>query len=237
MVVGLILILSRAGLISQPDGMSLGKFVTGSHLMGMDPEDVQRKWGFHLVHQSWKNHRPEGSSARFFATWGALHPNALHVLWTDAEDVQLISRFYPELQPLYEQLPLYNQRFDLVRLLYLHRYGGLYCDLDYEAKQDFFSSIRHETNADLFVVQSPVLLNEVMQNSLMFSKIQRHEFFLDVISSIGLISDCVHRPNPPPSPCGSVWLFRNPFTATLANIVSSVMISGPAVLDKTVCYC
>lgn len=176
----------------------LGPFITGAELLQMTPAEVRSKWGYKIVHQSWKNHAPTGAMAEYFRGWHRHNPDALHVLWTDSEDVELVTRHYPEYVSLYNALPVYNQRFDLSRLLYLHRYGGLYVDLDYEARAPFFTGLPAFAEHDAFIVQSPILLNEVMQNSLMFARVQDYNYFREVVRSIQV--------RHPRSSCGMEWI-------------------------------
>jgi hypothetical protein len=83
-------------------------------------------------------------------------------LWSDADNKELMKRFYPEFEKIYWSDILTNvQRADLARVLYLHQYSGLYADIDYEAKSNVFESLPKT------------------------SKITSHVFK-------GLIYDCVH---------------------------------------------
>jgi len=54
-------------------------------------------------------------------------------LWTDADNQRLVDDFYPELAAQYASCPHGIQRADIARCLILHRYGGVYADLDVEA--------------------------------------------------------------------------------------------------------
>lgn len=104
---------------------------------------------------------PAGILTNNFLSWNKFHPQALHVLWTDEDNDQLIKMHYPEFVELYTSALLTKvQRADIARVVYLHRYGGVYVDLDYEARADLFANLP-ETTAGIFVVRSPTLLNEV----------------------------------------------------------------------------
>ena len=52
--------------------------------------------------------------------------------WTDADNLALVDTHYPELSALYRRYPYAIQRVDMIRYLILHRYGGVYVDLDME---------------------------------------------------------------------------------------------------------
>jgi len=51
-------------------------------------------------------------------------------LWTDKTIEQLIATDYPWLYPLYQSYPYNIQRADVSRLAVIHKYGGIYADLD-----------------------------------------------------------------------------------------------------------
>lgn len=68
-----------------------------------------------------------------------LNPDWEFKLWTDEENLQLVEMHYPELLDLYKG---YNQKIkqiDMVRILYLHKFGGVYMDLDIACLRPFGS--------------------------------------------------------------------------------------------------
>lgn len=69
------------------------------------------------------------------------HPDHTHVLWNAADNDRLVREHYSDLFHAYQRLPLLTNKLDMVRLLYLHRYGGLYVDMDYECRGEVASSI------------------------------------------------------------------------------------------------
>ena len=153
--------------------------VSGSDILDQRPEDLAERHGMHIIHQSWKTTHIPKAHASHFKSWPKHHPNALHVLWTDVDNDALIKKFYPHYADVYSRMKLPIQKCDFVRLLYLHRYGGCYADLDYEAHANLFTNLPDEEN-EIYLVESPVLLNEVHQNSLMISRTQKHPFWVNV---------------------------------------------------------
>ena len=57
-------------------------------------------------------------------------------LWDEVEVFDLIREYYPEYEKLYEDFRYEIQKCDFVRYLILHRYGGIYLDLDMYAIRD-----------------------------------------------------------------------------------------------------
>jgi hypothetical protein len=193
-----------------------------------------------LIHQTYADADPRLLAPN---TWTRTHPRALHVRWTDADNRALVRDAYPELLGLYDDgLRLTVQRTDLARLLYLHRYGGLYADADYEALRPRLAARllvcahKHRGGAPppVRIVRSPVLLNEALQNSLMFAAHPGHPFFLDVARNMGEVfafvsGGCTFSPS-----CALLGLFHHPLTAELAHVLLTQYMSGSALLDKTV---
>jgi mannosyltransferase OCH1-like enzyme len=88
------------------------------------------------VMQTWKNKNiPDhwASSPRSVAQY---LPSYKHVLMTDEDNRTLICDFYPQFLAAYDGFPYPIQRADFVRYAWLHRYGGLYMDLDIELTGD-----------------------------------------------------------------------------------------------------
>lgn len=90
-----------------------------------------------LLHQTWKTKTLPATCLPYVKAWQALHPAWEHVLWSDAENRSLIERYYPWFLRTYNSYPYDIQRADAIRYFILHRYGGLYADLDYEPFEAF----------------------------------------------------------------------------------------------------
>lgn len=228
----------RAGLRQQEVPQSEARWVSGAEVLKMTPEEVTRKYGAKLVHQSWKTHRvPLGQMTTNFVSWSRMHPDALHIMWNDEENREMVHRHYPEFEAFYWSPLLTNvQRADLARVLYLHLYGGLYADLDYEARADVFAALP-QTKAKMFVVRSPTLMHEVMQNSLMISLEPRLAFWYETVKAAEEIVRYVAHPGEcyrnKWSGCSDLELFHHPLTRKVVNLIFSAFMTGPAVLDRT----
>ena len=219
-------------------------YITGKKLMSMNVSDIISKYKYKIIHQTWKNTNIINDRKRDFESWYKHHPAALHVLWTDQDNLIFINKYYPEFLEIYNLLFLTIQKVDLIRLLYLHRYGGLYADLDYQAFKNIFEYMETSKdwkNANIFIVRSEVLFNEVFQNSLMFSKNVNNLFRYECVKSIeeivlfinkkkGCCSDFRKASLPG---CEQLRYFKNPITKKSTNIIFTLYITGPAVIDKT----
>jgi len=66
-----------------------------------------------------------------------LHPGWSYKLWTDDDNAALLGEHYPDLVPIYRDFPSGAMKADLMRYVYMYRFGGLYLDLDYEFLKPF----------------------------------------------------------------------------------------------------
>jgi len=61
-------------------------------------------------------------------------PEYFHVLWTDYEIMDFIKEFYPNHFQYYLRLNMNIKRADIARYLIMHKFDGVYFDLDVELK-------------------------------------------------------------------------------------------------------
>jgi Glycosyltransferase sugar-binding region containing DXD motif len=85
-----------------------------------------------IIHQTWKSNDVPQPLARFQARWRALHPDFEYRLWTDEQNDAFVRAEFPGLHRLYRSFSREIYRTDMVRCLYLLRFGGVYVDLDVE---------------------------------------------------------------------------------------------------------
>jgi len=83
----------------------------------------------HILHQTWRLRAvPRGFHA-YIRSWQQLQPTWRYVLHTDADNNALVEDEYRWLRQKYYRFSSI-QRADLVRYIYMHRWGGVYADLD-----------------------------------------------------------------------------------------------------------
>ena len=76
----------------------------------------------------------------------ALNPCWEFKLWTDDDNLNLVNSSFPELLPLYEGYDVNIKRIDAVRYMMLHKYGGVYMDMDLACLRSFNESTFREPN-------------------------------------------------------------------------------------------
>lgn len=84
----------------------------------------------HIVHQSYSTTSLPASFTTFRNSCIHLSPSWEFKLWTNTDNRELVATEYPHLLDLYDSYNVKIKRIDMVRYLYLHKYGGVYIDLD-----------------------------------------------------------------------------------------------------------
>lgn len=181
-----------------------------------------------IIHQTWKSEKLPSRWRQYFDGWSVNHPDFLHVLWTDEDNLNLVKECYPEYLDCYNWLPLMIQKTDFVRLMYLEQYGGIYADLDYEC---FDNLVPHLPQlVGVMLVESPLTFTEISQNSLMVSE-QSHPYVRQVLELIAEICGELRDHRSTKYPFSKV--FDNPFFGKLLHTLSTLFMTGPSTLDKT----
>lgn len=84
-----------------------------------------------IIHQTWRDYDlpvPESLPE----SWRKMNPDWQYRFWTDEDLENLVVQDYPELLDYYLSVPKPVQRADIARYLIIHKYGGIYADIDTE---------------------------------------------------------------------------------------------------------
>lgn len=111
--------------------------------------------------ETWYKHFPE--------------PEYEHVMWDDEKIDCFIEEKFEKFYLLYHTLPFNIQRLDLFRYFLLYEYGGIYVDMDYVCRENFYDDL----NSKIVLVES-TSDREIYQNSLMASE-PKNEFWMHLI--------------------------------------------------------
>ena len=98
------------------------------------------------------------------------------ILWGDREAEQLVKIHYPQYYDLYMSFPFHINRIDFARFCILHKFGGVYADMDMFCYKNFFNELTEEC-----YLAGSLMQGETVQNSLMAS-IPNHEFFVECMN-------------------------------------------------------
>ena len=105
-------------------------------------------------------------------SWLSNFKSVNYVLWSDEEAEILVKTHYPYYYNLYLSFPFHINRIDFVRFCILHKYGGVYADMDMYCYKDFFN----ELDDDYCCLVGSNMQQETVQNSLMAAR-PNNEFF------------------------------------------------------------
>lgn len=86
-----------------------------------------------IIHQTWRTHDIPPHLRVFQDSWRVHHPDWEYRLWVDEEISELIRDFYPQFWDFFNRLEPKIMKIDFARVAFMHRFGGLYVDLDFEA--------------------------------------------------------------------------------------------------------
>ncbi len=119
-----------------------------------------------IIHQQWKTAVVPTEFRAWSDAFSWLFPSHERVLWTDESMRALIETKYSWFLQTYDEYPKGIQRADAFRCFVLYEFGGLYADLDYDPRADFWDYLPRDVPS---FVESPYTYSEGVQNSLMSS--------------------------------------------------------------------
>jgi hypothetical protein len=117
------------------------------------PSD-RSKWDpiWHPCYNSWLEHFPEGEYK--------------HIYWSNEETIDVVHTYYPEFKQTFDSFPMDVLRWDFSRYCIMHKYGGIYADLDIYCYKNFYEKV---DGFDIILVES-IDHSSNVENSLMASK-------------------------------------------------------------------
>lgn len=93
--------------------------------------------------------------------------------WNDHDLDNLVKNDYSEYYDMYSELPSHIMKIDFARFCILHKFGGIYADLDIFCYKNFYNELKDGPH----LIENP-LGNDTFENSLMCSRINER-FFLE----------------------------------------------------------
>ncbi len=130
-----------------------------------------------LIHQTWKNDTIPDKWLPSKEHWVKFHPNWIYTLWTDEMNRELIKRHYHWFLDKYDSYPYGIQRADAARPFILHRYGGIYSDLDIQPNRSLSRLLMGKTGVLL-------LNNNGRYTNMIMASNRGSPFWLEVINEM-----------------------------------------------------
>ena len=139
-----------------------------------------------ILHKIWFGTIPNKNAAiktlkefkNYSDTWIIKNPYWSHIVWNIQRCKDLIYHCYKQHLALYNGYKWDIQRCDSIRYFILHRYGGLYSDMDYICFKSWSEVIQEYPN-EIYLVETPNKVTNAIHisNSLMFSRVKEHVFW------------------------------------------------------------
>lgn len=98
-----------------------------------DPAVKRRPRIPHIIHQVWDTTQVPDRYVKWMKTWKKLHSTWEYWFWTLDDVRRLVAKHYPDHLVLYDSYHQPIFRADAMRYFVIHRFGGIYVDLDMEA--------------------------------------------------------------------------------------------------------
>ncbi|MCP4787439.1 MAG: cell surface protein [Fuerstiella sp.] len=163
-----------------------------------------------ILHQTWKDKNVPKQFEECVASWKTHHPDWEYRLWTDRDNRELIAARYPGLLETYDRYPAPIQRADAVRYCILHRFGGMYVDLDFISCRPI-EPLLEGRHCVLGVEPTEhcrhFKLPQMLCNALM-AAVPSHPFFTRVIEELPNAADRVEFDQPVLSSTGPIMISR-----------------------------
>jgi mannosyltransferase OCH1-like enzyme len=109
-------------------------------------------------------------------SWVNNYPDFEIRIWNDKEINDLVKEHYPKYWEMYNEFPVHIMKIDFVRFCFLHKFGGIYADMDMFCYKNFYE----ELNKDIYVLENP-MGNDSIENSMMVSK-SGHPFWIECMN-------------------------------------------------------
>ena len=125
------------------------------------------------IHQTWKDHNIPEKWKKSSEACKRLNPDYKYTLWTDQDLDNFIAKEYSWFIETFRSYPYPIQRVDAARYFILHKFGGMYIDLDITCLEPFDSIIKNVSTQTDSILGATAPLG--VTNSMLMSKAQ-HPF-------------------------------------------------------------
>ncbi|TPX35106.1 hypothetical protein SmJEL517_g02456 [Synchytrium microbalum] len=128
-----------------------------------------------ILHRSWKTANIPPAMQQWTKSCSDLHPDWQVNAHRDEMNRELVRVYYPWFLPVYDSFELNVMRADAARVFYMHKFGGVYMDLDFECLRPL-DSLLNEATALLGYLSDDWQYEHNIPNAWMASK-PNHKFW------------------------------------------------------------
>jgi len=138
-----------------------------------------------IIHQTWKNYDLPKDFKTWSNTWKLYNPDYNHKLWSDEDNLFFIDKEFNYFLDKYNSYNHHIKKVDAARYFYMYKYGGIYCDLDFECLKNFDHLLEEykEYEVILGYMGEDRNFDHCIPNALMISK-EGSDFWLHVIKNM-----------------------------------------------------
>jgi mannosyltransferase OCH1-like enzyme len=137
-----------------------------------------------IIHQIWLGGPLPEKYHAWQATWKQYHPDWEYHLWTDddIEKLHALGNFFVgKTYEYYQEATNYGERSDILKILLIYYYGGLYADTDFECLRS--CEILHHYY-DMYIGIQPMDVAYVQLGYALFGAYPRHPFIKKVVETL-----------------------------------------------------
>lgn len=186
--------------------------------------------GFDCVHVIWltgprQSTRLPAKFEHYVKSAENVYPKRKVVEWLNSDADEMVRR-WGKRDFFYNVLKTPVERSDLLRMMILHDFGGIYADVDVEFLQPL-----PVLDKPVNLIKSP-LFSENFQSCLMVANTRNHPLWKDVVERIEQNFRFLETHKQ-----GAVVrrLLSNPVTARFARMAITVFLTGPPNIDRCIC--
>tara|TARA_R110001599_G_scaffold133843_1_gene311477 strand:- start:344 stop:2539 length:2196 start_codon:yes stop_codon:yes gene_type:complete len=166
-----------------------------------------------IIHQSWKDRNIPNHIYKkdWVESWKNKNPDWQYVLWTDENNRDLVKNHYPEYLEIYDSYENPIDRADVARFFYMHRYGGVYVDLDFKCLKpldDLFAGETMVLGKQKMKERDHIINKNAIPNAFKYSS-PGEGFWIDCVDLLPEYKYFKNGdPTPPEIATGPIFLFE-----------------------------
>lgn len=136
-----------------------------------------------IVHQSWKTTSLPPIFRILRHRCQTVNKDYQFKLWTDKTNRKLIEDHYPWFLKTYDNYDVNIKRVDAARYFYLHRFGGIYLDMDMGCLKNFQTNVKGDLPTFATQFENPGKREDAIANAFMAAP-PGHPLFNQIIEAL-----------------------------------------------------